>query len=357
MEHSLKRFFALCCIIFVIGAKAGLLWALPFCNVNGEIRNFPENEYLFLTDLWKGNVIDTAKVEGGQFHFKFPVKNPIYVSITYQGNSLFQFFAEKGSLFLQADMRNVNAFTLVGSASHQKWKDFNQNWHSFYTKYLELNQIKNNILREDLWYDFQPKAEDFLIRYFQKEKTGYVTGFALIQTGNYLSPETKKNILKALSPQNKKGEYVNTFAKITANENRFLGTKVSTFEWIDTEGKSHTPAQYEGTYLLIDCWAAWCKPCRQYNRSFKVLKDSATFPFAILSLSIDTEKYAFLKALEEDVMPWSQIFIEEGSADKWIKYYEIHALPANILVNPEGIIIAKNLKPEKIMPKIRAVLK
>ena len=121
----------------------------------------------------------------------------------------------------------------------------------------------------------------------------------------------------------------------------------------DTEGNPVSLKSYRGSYILVDFWASWCIPCRAENpnvlAAYEKYKDKN---FQILGISLDTKKDRWLKAIAEDNLPWKQVCDFKAANSEVAKLYNISSVPANLLIDPEGKIIGKDLKGEALHEKL-----
>ena len=134
--------------------------------------------------------------------------------------------------------------------------------------------------------------------------------------------------------------------------------KTVDFTQTDDKGNEFKLSSLKGKYVLVDFWASWCVPCRAENphllKAYNQLKDKG---FEIVGISLDETKAAWLNAVKHDGMPWIQVSDLKGFKSEIAVQYGISAIPQNFLINPQGAIIAKNLRGEDVNEKIAAFIK
>lgn len=128
-----------------------------------------------------------------------------------------------------------------------------------------------------------------------------------------------------------------------------VGQPAPDFSSLTPDNKPVKLSDFKGKYTLVDFWASWCVPCRQENpnivKQYQAYKDKG---FTVLGVSLDGNPGAWMRAIKDDGLEWTQVSDLQQWGSEVVGLYRIQAIPASYLLDPEGIIIAKNLRGDEL---------
>lgn len=251
----------------------------------------------------------------------------------------------------------------VMEACNEKLNTFNDQYKELRKQASELEKGDNVRMKElqEKWDLISKKQTEVAKECINQNLDNIVGAQLLRQMESRLSSDEVTKILAAASPVMK--EHVYTQAVIKHQEaikRSEVGQKFTDVKMKDVNGNEVALSDYvgKGKYVLIDFWASWCGPCRGEMPNVKAAYEKfASKGFEIVGISLDSKKEAWMKGIEDLGITWPQMSDLKGWKCEGAAVYGVRGIPATLLVDPNGIIIASNLRGDDLEKKLSEVLK
>jgi len=148
------------------------------------------------------------------------------------------------------------------------------------------------------------------------------------------------------------------FQKLTTEQRISIGNIAPEIALPNQNGDTVRLSSFRGKYVLVDFWASWCKPCRLQNQNLlKVYNSYRWRKFEIYQVSLDNDKAEWIKAIRNDYLYWTNVSDLKMWDCQASKDYGINGIPSNFLLDPEGRIIARDLRENQLEAKLKEYIK
>ncbi|MBL6950921.1 MAG: TlpA family protein disulfide reductase, partial [Bacteroidales bacterium] len=237
----------------------------------------------------------------------------------------------------------------------------NNEMSAIYKEYRKAKEADDvaGIARADSLYEVAEAQKKELIVQFAKEHNSSVVAPYLILRNAYQFelPELEEVSVVLDTNMNGSSYYDKLMDRVEILKSVQIGQPAPDFTQNDTAGNPLTLSSLQGKYLLVDFWASWCGPCRAENPNVvEAWKKYHKKGFDILGVSLDRNKEKWIEAIDKDDLTWNQVSDLQYWSNDASKLYGVNSIPANVLIDPEGIIIARNLRGEDLQLKLEEIL-
>lgn len=345
-------------------------------QIEGSAKGFEDGKQLFIQVRGEEALVnqDTVTVRDGKFTVKGKIENPDLAFLTIEQGNGVPFILQEGKITLNINKDTLQNSIIGGTEENeifQKYTDESKKVYKKITAHRDANMekfrtaeaVNDTVTMTELetkMTELQSGLKNLPLEFIEKYPKNFVSIILLenMMMNNFVTPEEAKakfEVLKNNYPNSKPNQNITKMLeKVGAIT---VGSKAPDFSGPSPDGKTISLKESLGKVTIIDFWASWCGPCRVENPNVVAMYNELHAQgLNIIGVSLDKDANKWVEAIEKDKLTWSHVSNLKQWEDPIAQMYGIQSIPATIILDTNGTIVAKDLRGEELKAKVKELL-
>ena len=345
----MKNIIYLSIVLLVFACKKQNSQASQY-QIIGNIDSMPNNSIVYIRNM---DFVDSTIVNDGKYRFEGKPESPTQDFLSVKSVSGRRaLWLESETITVSGTFDDIEKLSVIGSKNQ---RISNLLWNKKKPILEELKKSSNlisstsdSIFNKDSLAAHIKSLSSQLVqieRNFLKENINTLDASIILNKYKRTwNKDTVKNLFSLMGPEAQytaSGIEIKRFLDLSKNPQ--VGDHYIDFTGQDAEDEEVSLSQFLGKYTLVDFWASYCAPCREENPNLVNLFNSFQQDgFKVVGVSLDMKKDNWLKAIDQDGLPWDHIILKNPDSDA-AYIYDIRGIPDNLLLDEKGVILARGL--------------
>lgn len=274
------------------------------------------------------------------------------------------FFTDNQDMTFVGDLNNMNDALITGSATQEEWNAYEEAQNEFNDQIRELYAVMqqafadNDTIKMDslntVGTALMEQQDNYRDEYIKSHGDSFLAHYLLDESKQDYDLATLKELVAGFTTESIYTKDLNDY--IAKQERLEVGQPFIDFT-LQTNNDTEVVLSKiiaQNKLTLVDFWASWCGPCRKENPVVKAAYEQYhTLGFDVIGVSVDQDADAWLEAVKEDELPWTQV---RDAENKVSEDYLIYYIPSNFLFDQNGTMVAKGLRGEDLVAKLAELL-